>query len=136
MSRDDPKPWTEDHDAQLRTLHEEGLSFALIGDRLGRTRPSCIGRAHRLGISRDGQPKQTASRRTRAPRKPGSLPCGPGANLARRSEFAEALAEHGTVRAAARSLGLSHQRGSQLLAAIRNDIDGPQRAAGFGDWCV
>lgn len=36
--------------------------------------------------------------------------------------FAEALAELGTVTAAARHIGISQQRGSQFLARIRNEL--------------
>jgi energy-converting hydrogenase Eha subunit B len=36
--------------------------------------------------------------------------------------FAEALAETGTVVAAARTAGISQQRGSQLLAQIRREL--------------
>lgn len=50
--------------------------------------------------------------------------------------FAEALANLNTVSAASRSLGISQQRGSQLLKIIVNRINTAQRAAGYGDWAV
>ena len=42
--------WTDEDDARLRQLIEEHLSYAQIGELVGRSKGSCIGRAHRLGI--------------------------------------------------------------------------------------
>lgn len=42
--------WTDEDDARLRQLIEEHLSYAQIGEIVGRSKGSCIGRAHRLGI--------------------------------------------------------------------------------------
>lgn len=42
--------WTDADDARLRQLIEEHLSYAQIGEIVGRSKGSCIGRAHRLGI--------------------------------------------------------------------------------------
>lgn len=62
--------------------------------------------------------------RTRSHRGP-----GPRHIAARRAQgratlnaFAEALAEHGTVSAAAREVGICQQRGSQLLKKIRIEL--------------
>lgn len=43
--------WDSDADAVLTRLVNEGAPFALIAQRLGRTRNACIGRSQRLGVS-------------------------------------------------------------------------------------
>ena len=49
--------WTDADDARLRELVAENLSYAAIGQLIGRNKNSCIGRAHRLGIhTRDKKP--------------------------------------------------------------------------------
>lgn len=47
---------------------------------------------------------------------------GPARDTAKLDAFAEALAEHGTVAAASREVGVCHQRGSQMLAFIREGL--------------
>jgi hypothetical protein len=42
--------WTDEQIAQLRKLHGEGMSFALISEIVGHTRNSCIGKARRLEL--------------------------------------------------------------------------------------
>lgn len=42
--------WTDKQVEQLRKLHREGMSFALISDLVGHTRNSCIGKARRLEL--------------------------------------------------------------------------------------
>lgn len=44
------KPWTEQDDEALKSMLEAGDSMSEIGNTIGRTRNSVIGRAHRLGI--------------------------------------------------------------------------------------
>ena len=45
------KDWTEEHDALLKREYGKGrLSAGDIGGRMGRSRNSVIGRAHRLGL--------------------------------------------------------------------------------------
>jgi len=103
--------WTEDQDAILRAKLADGKTFEQIGRVIGRTKNSCVGRADRLGIK---SPKRSHVARKR---KPGPVPCRDKVNA-----FAEALSELGTIAAAAASLGLSHQRGSQLMAQVRADL--------------
>jgi GcrA cell cycle regulator len=43
--------WTDKRTAMLRDLHEQGLSFSDIADKLGVKRNACIGKAHRLGLA-------------------------------------------------------------------------------------
>jgi hypothetical protein len=47
---------------------------------------------------------------------------GPPPNRATLDAFAEALAEAGTIAAASKAVGLCHQRGSQLLRRIRDEL--------------
>lgn len=47
---------------------------------------------------------------------------GPERDLEKLDAFAEALAETGTVAAASREVGICAQRGSQLLARIREGL--------------
>ena len=42
--------WADTDDAKLREMAEKGLSFRVIGEAIGRSRNSVIGRAHRLGV--------------------------------------------------------------------------------------
>ena len=42
--------WTPERDAQLRDLWEDGMTTPLIGEALGVSKNSVIGRAHRLGL--------------------------------------------------------------------------------------
>lgn len=48
--------------------------------------------------------------------------------------FAEALAETGSMVKASTACGITKQRGSVIFKRIRQEIDGPQLAAGFGRW--
>lgn len=48
--------------------------------------------------------------------------------------FTEALAETGSVVKASAACGVSKQRGTVIFRRVRNEIDGPQLAAGFGAW--
>ena len=42
--------WTEEAKAQLRTLWDDGLSTQQIADRMGRSKNSVVGQAHRMGL--------------------------------------------------------------------------------------
>lgn len=136
--------WTEHEDATLRRMIAAGETFEAVGDRLGRTRGAIAGRASRLGIKSPvikiepepvpGSAKGIFSHRSHGP--------GRAFLLSRRrkareqlNQFADALAERGTIKAAAAAIGVCEQRGSQLFAIIKREIDGPQEAAGFGRWC-
>jgi hypothetical protein len=62
--------WTEEQVEQLRKLHGEGVSFALISEAIGHTRNSCIGKARRLDLpmrvtvkSKNGEPKPKGQKR-------------------------------------------------------------------------
>jgi GcrA cell cycle regulator len=55
--------WTDESEARLRELWSEGCSTAEIGRRMGLTKNSVVGKAHRLGLEskpspiiRDGRP--------------------------------------------------------------------------------
>lgn len=58
--------WTPEMDAAVKSGFDEGLSARLIGERLGVTRNSVLGRTFRLGLCQPAgqprQPKQTAGR--------------------------------------------------------------------------
>lgn len=56
------------------------------------------------------------------------------AKAAKVRRFAEALADCGVVGQAARAVGISQQTGSLYFRQICADIDGPQAAAGYGQW--
>jgi GcrA cell cycle regulator len=71
---DDPEKNPDGVTAQAIRLHKEGLSASLIGERLGTSRNSVIGKLHRLGYSRPGIPtgeKRSHRKRGRAIRKTG-----------------------------------------------------------------
>lgn len=55
--------WDDKADAKLRALWAEGLSTAKIGERMGITKNSVIGRAHRLGLPGRASPIQAAGPR-------------------------------------------------------------------------
>lgn len=52
--------WTSDDDAWIAALRAEGLTWAEVGRRMGRTRPSVVGRADALGIRVPRPPRWTA----------------------------------------------------------------------------
>jgi GcrA cell cycle regulator len=60
--------WTEAREAQLRELWLDGMSARLIGDKLGVTKGSVVGKAHRLGLPGRGSPIRTGGPAV-APRK-------------------------------------------------------------------
>lgn len=62
--------WTPEHDDTLIELMLSGLSSAVIGSVMGRTKGSIIGRLHRLGYQKPRPaPKPKAKRRSRAKAK-------------------------------------------------------------------
>lgn len=66
--------WTEDEDATLKQCIADLLSASETSDRLGgRSRNSCIGRAHRLGLH-FGSEMQPSRPRLPRPRKPSKPP--------------------------------------------------------------
>lgn len=68
------RPWTPEADKVLRLLHAAGESFGAIGETMGRSRHSCLGRAHRLDLARRANPvTYTGPAKPRAP-KPTPLP--------------------------------------------------------------
>jgi hypothetical protein len=54
-----PRKWPQEHDDELRRLHGEGLSFAEIANKISSrfrfyyTRNACIGRALRIGLTKN-----------------------------------------------------------------------------------
>lgn len=60
--------WTEELDATLKTLHEAGLSYRLISDKMGVSRNAIAGRCHRLHLSREG--KSAPMKKTKHSRPP------------------------------------------------------------------
>lgn len=61
--------WTDQHDALLRELHARGDSYALIGEQLGRTKNSCISRAHKIGLENRKRGVTVGACRPRGPRR-------------------------------------------------------------------
>jgi hypothetical protein len=49
--REPAKQWAAEDDQLLSDLIAAGAPFSIAADKLGRTRNSCIGRAHRLGLT-------------------------------------------------------------------------------------
>ena len=55
-------PWTDAGDTYLRALWDEGYSGSEIGARMGRSKGSVLGRAHRLGLpARESPIKETGA---------------------------------------------------------------------------
>ena len=50
--------WTDADDAKLREMVAAGKSYGMAAEALGRTRNSCIGRGHRLGLETAAKPKR------------------------------------------------------------------------------
>lgn len=73
VSRGRPTTWTDAMTAQLRDLHQQGLSAALIGDVLGVSRNAVIGKAHRLGIVLGTPVMKKPETKPRSPRPPSTL---------------------------------------------------------------
>ncbi len=44
-------PWTEEREAELRSLWSEGLTAAIIAGRMGVSRNAILGKSHRLGLN-------------------------------------------------------------------------------------
>lgn len=65
--------WTPEEDALLRQRIAENIPFALIANELGRPRPSCIGRANRLGIAHPTQPNKPLPRLPEPHKLPASV---------------------------------------------------------------
>jgi hypothetical protein len=63
--------WTSERDDELRAMRADGISMALAAAKLGCTRNSAIGRAHRLGIV--CAPHKRSAWRRPPRRKPNSL---------------------------------------------------------------
>ena len=64
-----PSPWTDERDAQLRALWDAGKTTLEIGRRMGITKGSVIGRAHRLRLTPRPSPiKMEKSVKPRAPK--------------------------------------------------------------------
>ena len=61
--------WTDEDDAKLRELLEQGLSYFEVSEALGRTRNACIGRGHRIGIMTKTDPAIIDAKRARWSRK-------------------------------------------------------------------
>ena len=66
--------WTEQDDARLRELLEQGLSYWEVGEAMGRSKNSCIGRGHRLGLMTRTDPAVIDAKRARWSRKKPELP--------------------------------------------------------------
>ena len=72
-------PWSENDDATLRRMAAEGAWACEIGEALGRSKNSVIGRSHRLGVQLLGgksgpKPQQAAKPRAPCPVKSPVLP--------------------------------------------------------------
>ena len=71
------RTWTPETDALLAKLWNDGYSCSQIGNRLGLTRNSVMGRIHRLGISRSSPHAIKGERRVADKRKFVSKPKPP-----------------------------------------------------------
>lgn len=56
--------WTSDDDARLRELWASGLSTALIGEAMKRTKNAVVGRAHRMDLPARGSPLSRPGRQS------------------------------------------------------------------------
>lgn len=59
--------WTKDDEQEMRGLLDQGLSFAETAVAMGRTKGSCIGRAHRLGWLTSREATVIDAKRARKP---------------------------------------------------------------------
>lgn len=80
-------PWNDDLDRRLTALVAERLSGTEIGERMGKTRNSIIGRCHRLGLklSSRSEPNPHLARLPSPPIAP-ALPPEPAPRAARRRD--------------------------------------------------
>lgn len=62
--------WTDERVDKLKAMHKEGLSFSIIGERLGASRNAVIGKAHRLGLCKPSPSLPAMSARRTTKRKP------------------------------------------------------------------
>ena len=80
------RAWEPEEDECIRDLYgKPGISAQALGDRLGRTRHSIIGRAHRLGIAAQMVNVGGTMVRIQAPLKPVYAP--PSPHMIRLAEF-------------------------------------------------
>ena len=57
--------WSKDLHEQLKLFWQEGLSTAEIGKRIGKSKNAVVGKAHRLGLSRESPIKRGVERKPR-----------------------------------------------------------------------
>jgi GcrA cell cycle regulator len=66
--------WTPEAVARLRGFHSEGFSFSEIASLLSRSRNSCIGKAHRLGMTQAKEVSVENHRKSLSSRASSSAP--------------------------------------------------------------
>jgi GcrA cell cycle regulator len=64
-----PPYWTDERVAELKRLHEAGLSARQIGVRMGTTRNATIGKLKRLKLTLNGVPRLTEEQRAESRKK-------------------------------------------------------------------
>lgn len=64
------KKWEEEDDRRLAEMVASGAPFSIAAHQLGRTRNSCIGRAHRLGLTGGANSRPRTAPRIGPPRPP------------------------------------------------------------------
>ena len=67
------KKWEEEDDRRLAEMVASGAPFSIAAYQLGRTRNSCIGRAHRLGLTGGVNARPRTAPRIGPPRPPAKL---------------------------------------------------------------
>ncbi|HEY2132219.1 MAG TPA: GcrA family cell cycle regulator [Acetobacteraceae bacterium] len=85
MSQHGGQDWTADEQALVTQLWAEGHSMGQIARRIGRSKNSVVGKAHRLGLPSRPSPIQRAgyvpSKRAKRARRAGSVTLAPLASL-------------------------------------------------------
>lgn len=73
LHEDDDLPWPKDKVTTLKALFYSGLSFALIGKRMGKTRNQVMGKIKRLKLERAETRLAVRSKQQRRPKKAPTL---------------------------------------------------------------
>lgn len=73
LHEDDDLPWPKRDVTTLKALFYSGLSFALIGKRMGKTRNQVMGKIKRLKLERESTRLAVLSKQQRRPKKAPSL---------------------------------------------------------------
>ena len=132
--------WTDAMDRELRRCWAEGLSTASIGERMGMTKNSIVGRARRLDLRQ--RPSPIALRPAKTPPAAGETPVQPA--RVQRPSRAKLVPRTGRHGAFAPSSGATMARPERTTPNVRAPvaashtcrwIEGDPKAPGGPRWC-